>query len=262
MIRTTGLARRRDVTQSRWLSGGRRFGDSSPLVTVIQPRGVRVHNQYGKPSCVGHAHASGLESVLLEPVSAVGIWEGARHLMGLAGDSDVGTRGEYAIEWLERHGWATYEPGEDERGDREDEDHRVGNTLAAAMRAHNHRGRVRARTIDTRQADARLAAQVVAALRQPRTYVVREGATTEAYQRGRFGDTVLGPEYFAGHAGGHAERIAGYDAERGAFLVQGSWGDWTGCPLPGGGWALGCVWISRAALGVAWAIDLVRVTNV
>lgn len=226
----------------------------------MQPLAV-LHDQRGKPSCVGQAHAQGIESVVGARVSAVDLWEGARHLQGMAGESDVGTRGEYAIWWIERHGWGDYVPGEDTRPVSADEDHRVGPSLGAAMTAHGRRGRtVLAQTIDTSQGDDEIARQVVAALRAPGCYVVREGATTAAYQEA-LPDVVLGPPFFAGGQGGHAERIAWYDGERDAFGVQGSWGGWTWCRRPDGTRALGCCLISRAALGKAWAIDVVRVSQ-
>ena len=256
--RTLGLARRRPLTIERWLGERPFVGRASSLETVMQPLAT-LHDQQSKPSCVGQAHAQGLESVLGYRVSAVDLWEGARILQGQASDGAVGTRGEYAVEWLERHGWGNYVAGEDERPTAEDLDASVGGSLAEAMRAAHRSGRIaRHQTIDPRRPVGDLVRQVVGALGAPNTYVVLEGGTTPAYQRPP-ADRVLGTAYRAGDSGGHAERIVGWIASREAFVLQGSWGAWTWCHLQGGTVAKGCCLISPSVLTRAWAIDVVRV---
>lgn len=254
-----GLARRPKSVHDQWIAN-RRFLGAAELATVVQPLAT-LHDQHNVPACVGYAHGQGIESVVSYRVGCRSLWEGARMLQDNAGEADVGTRGDFAIAWLERHGWADEAPGEEAHPHREDVDYRIGHSLGAAMKAHRRRGRVvLAKTINVYASDDEVARQVVSALRQPDTYVVREGATTAAYQEA-LPDVVLGPPFFAGGQGGHAERIAWYDAERDAFGVQGSWGAWTWCRRPDGTKALGCCLISRAALGKAWAIDVVRVTQ-
>jgi hypothetical protein len=253
----TGLAKRPASAHLRLL-GDYRYHGSSAIETVIQQLAT-LHDQRAKPSCVGQAWGQCVEAAVGTRVSCVDVWEGARTMQGNAGVSEVGTRGEFAWWWLQEHGWTNYLPGEDERPESEDEDYRVGASLADTMQAHQQRrSRVKlVRTISLSQSADAIAVQVVAALKDGMG-VVREGATTLAYQRAPR-NFVLGPEFFRGDDGGHAERVAGYSSELDAFLVQGSWGDWTSCLLPDGREAHGCCWISRAVLAEAWAIDVIRV---
>lgn len=258
--RTLGLARRRPITRDRWLLERPYVGRATSLETVMQPL-ASLHDQRRKPSCVGQAHAQGIEAFVGYRVSAVDLWEGARILQGSAQDAAAGTRGEYAIEWLERHGWGDYVPGEDTRPQSDDRDTKTGGTLAGAMRAAQRSGRIlRHQTIDTRRPITEVVRQVVGALAAGGVYVVLEGGTTPAYQQPP-PDTVLGTTHRAGDSGGHAERIVGWSAGREAFILQGSWGAWTWCHLPDGERAMGCCLVSPAVVARAWAIDVVRVAE-
>lgn len=255
----TGLAKRPKAKQLELLGSSRYVGTSDANGTVIQPL-ADMHDQLRKPSCVGHAWAQVIESVIGARISAVDIWEGARSLQGHAGISELGTRGDFAWLWLTRHGWTDWVPGEDSRPERSDEDWRVGANLADAMLAHKkRRNRVSlVQTINTWQPTDWFVSQVVAALHEPNTGLVRETPTTDEYMSAPT-DKVLGKQYFAGDSGWHAERVAGYSAERDAFLIVGSWGDWTRCSLPDGSTALGCCWVSPEALKQSQAIDVIRV---
>src|SRR5512138_1321022 len=130
-----GLLRRSDERHADDLRLRRWQRRAVALPTVVQ-RLAAVHDQLSRPSCVGQAHASGLEGVTGHRVSAVSLWEGARILQGDAGVDGVGTRGEYALEWMGRHGWSDYVPGEDARPAPLDVDSRPDDSLAAMMRAH------------------------------------------------------------------------------------------------------------------------------
>lgn len=258
--RTLGLARRRPLTQQQWLSTRRYTGGTASLATVVQPLAV-LHDQRSKPSCVGQAHGQGIEGIVGRRVSCVDLWEGARIAQKAGRDGAAGTRGEYAIQWLERHGWGDYVDGEDIRPRAEDQDVKVGSSLAGAMRAAQRSGRIaRHQTIDMTLPAREITNQVVAALSAPRTYVVLEGGTAPAYQRPP-ADEVLGTAYRAGDSRGHAERIVGWSASREAFILQGSWGAWTWCHLPDGERAMGCCLVSPAVVARAWAIDVVRVAE-
>ena len=257
-MRATGCARRPRETQDTWLAE-RRFTGAATLHTVVQSRAT-LHDQHSAPACEGFAHGQGIESVVRYRVGCRNLWEGARILQGDALDPTVGTWGHVVIEWLERHGWTDEEPGEETRPWSLDTDKRIGSSLGSAMKAERRRGRVDfGRTINVRASADRIAEQVVAALSAQNTYVVLEGGLQKAYSNPP-ADTVLGPEYRAGDGIGHAERIFGYDARRDAFLLQGSWGDWTWCRLPDGAIADGCCLVSREVLANAWDIDVVQVT--
>jgi hypothetical protein len=261
LTRPTGCILRPRPDHDRLCSAApfRKTAPSDQLITTLQPLSRRVHDQRHKPSCEGHGHANGLEAWLGYFVSAVDIWEGARLAQGDALDADAGTYGEMVLWWLERHGWNDYQDGEDSRPSSQDTDRRLGRTISEALKGESRRDRVaRGQHINAYQDPDLIAAQVVAALGTPRCYVTRETPTTRAYQHPP-ANTVLGAEYFAGSSGGHCERIVGYDADRDAFFIAGSWGDWTWCILPDGSRADGFCLVSRVALAESWAIDVVRV---
>jgi hypothetical protein len=232
---------------------------SGALITTIQPLSRRKHDQRRKPSCEGHGHANGIEGVTQTLVSATDIWEGARIAQGDALDADAGTYGEAVLWWLDRHGWNDYVDDEDSRPRSEDTDRRLGKSIAAALRGERRRGRVaRGSHINAYQSVDRVTEQVVAALGTPRCYVTRETPTTLDYQYPP-ANRVLDPSYFAGESGGHCERVVGYDAQRGAFIIAGSWGDWTWCTMPDGSRADGFCLVSPEALCCSWALDVVRI---
>lgn len=248
----TGLLPRRPETRDRLRAEARREC-GTVRGTVVQPIPF-IRDQRGKPSCVGQAVAACVDAVMGKPpwASAVDIWVDARRRQGnLEGILD-GTRSEFAIESLIRRGWSSYVTGEDRRTS--DKDDELPGLLRELQATDRRMLQLRHRCLFGDRSQ-----QVIAALHAGHG-VILSGGSRPAYHRPPK-NTVLGLDYRSGASGGHCERIAGYDADRDAFLVQGSWGTlWTWCEVAGKRYE-GCCLVSRGVIEEAWDVDVLEVVR-
>lgn len=258
ITRATGCARRSLKTEEHFLSTRRFTPKAASKVSILQTPAV-LHDQCVKGSCEGQAHSQGIESITGQRVSAVRLWENAKRLQGDAYDPLVGTLGEYVIEGIARNGWEDYQPGEDDRDLDFDMDGVIDDTLEGALKSRSRKGRaIRHQSLDLRESVDEVRAALIAALQTPRTYLVLEAGSTDAYQNPP-ANTVLGLRYRSGNSGGHAERILGYTAVWDAIILQGSWGPFTWCAGPGGETLVGCTLVSLDVIRAAWAVDVCQV---
>lgn len=247
---TTGLLPRRPET--REMMGAYPVGANLIRETIVQPV-AWIRDQRAKPSCVGQAFAAGIDALLLKRqpwASAVDIWRDARRRQGNLEGVLSGTRAEYAIQSIIRRGWSPYKSDDDSRSIDLDDD--AQGSLLDELHAH-----------DTRQIGA--AHYAIRSERVARTIeVLRRGAVVcggwglrDSFFRPKL-DQVLTPDAMNSGRNGHEMRIFAYDAERRAFALQNSWGQfWTSCVIRGKRYA-GCGLITEEALESAWDIDVIE----
>lgn len=247
-----GLLPRQESTRQRYAATCAYAHFASAPKTVMQ-RISWVRNQLQKPSCVGHAFAAGIDGALGRPpwASAVELWRDARRRQGnLEGILD-GTRAEYVIESIVRRGWSPFQPGEDSRSSRDDDNPK--GKLSDELFAYDKR---QTRALHYSITKDRVAA-VIDAL--SKGFVVCGGWGLQDKFMAPPARKMLDASYFGGLSG-HEMRIVGYDAEQNGFLVQNSWGPFWSSARFNGIVEEGCCLIGEDALLAAWDIDVIEVT--
>ncbi len=242
------------------------FASSSAVgqVTLVRPIPWLL-NQGRKPSCVGHAFAAGVNSVIASTngtrtsntiappagsgpwCSAVSIWRDARFRQtGKYSETLRGTRLQYAVESLCLRGWDDWERGEEhDEGEASQQD-----DLRDEMFADDKRGGDATRYRIWRRGADRLD-QLDAALTD-RTLVVVGAFWLRAafFKIGFLGDDALSADLFGGGDSSHALWIAGrrvVDGRR-QYLLVNSWRRWGGIFLPSGGQLGQCAWVEESAI--------------
>lgn len=227
--------------------------------TVMQ-KVAFVRNQQAKPSCVGQAVASCVDSKNLGAefplASATQLWIDARRRQGnLEGCLD-GTRVEYALDSLKERGVGTY-TSEDDTQDIID-DGRIP-SLMKELEADTHRVNVSHYILEENRSE-----RVRQALQAGQCVVLCTGVSYDYGDMG-FNQVVtprdLDPNMYTR---GHAQRVFAYFDDVGLFGVVNSWGvTWGGFAMnstEAHGVFKGCVLVEPACIEQAWDIDVFDVT--
>jgi hypothetical protein len=231
--------------------------------TIIQPSAPML-DQKALPSCVGKSYQGRLNALLDIDVSGVNLWIEARAIDGSLTDATVGTMASSAIEVLLENGWTRrVNPNEDDVSP-DDESLTILPDLSALLEGDDNRISQAVNHEVFVGTDDQIHYAILAALREQNEgkYINALVFGTGVYSKfmNPPGDTVLDEKYLSknGTLGGHEQGIIGWVKERNAYLIQGSWDDWTYCVVDGKIMSGHCL-VSRGVIEHAWDIDKIRV---
>ncbi len=231
--------------------------------TVMQPLAYLM-DQRAKGSCVGKSYQGRLNALLGVDPSGVGLWTLGRAFDGNLGDPNVGTTPASVIKALLENGWTPRHEGEDDRPATQDTQLP---SLDDELAGYDERLNNAFEHFVCVGTDDQIVSAVIDALSRTSptgfTHAVSFGTGVLAPYEDPPPDTVLDETYLSGDAdAGHEQGVLGYYATRDAFVVQGSWGNWTYCNVVIDGHTVrcdGCCLVSRSVIAHAWAVDVLRV---
>lgn len=234
--------------------------------TVLQPIGYKM-DQKQLPDCVGKAFQGRINALLQVDPSGVELWIACRSFDGNLLDATQGTTAESAIEILLADGWLPRtDPSEDdtapddpklvELADLDQELEGADNRLV--LMDHE----VFTGTDDTKHTS------ILEALRERDSQgrfvnaLVFGTGVNDSYMNPP-GNTILDESYLSPDApDGHEQGLIGWSEALYAYIVAGSWGDWTYCTVTVDGVMHslpGCCLVSRGVIEHAWDVDKLRV---
>jgi hypothetical protein len=231
--------------------------------TIIQPSAPML-DQKSLPSCVGKSYQGRLNALLDIDVSGVNLWIEARAIDGNLTDASFGTMASSVIEVLLENGWTHRSNPKEDDAEPDSESLTILPDLSALLEGDDHRISQAVNHEVFVGTDDEKHYAILAALREKNEGKFINALTFGTGIYSKFmnppGDNVLDERYLStnGSLGGHEQGVIGWISERNAYLIQGSWNDWTYCVIDGKIMTGHCL-VSRAVIEHAWDVDKVRV---